>query len=156
MGKHVGGSLSLPAMQDWDTWDVCCMLRDVLSHYLCPPPYENTRFTFVCCMLQVWKWMPYRLFPSICLNLLKEAFSFLIKKKIKICIWSTAIFCTLTPFSAEWSKETTDWSWQEGGNSHFHFGAINRINRDLQTMQKKKERKKVAAPCGDKRRECLS
>lgn len=135
ISKHVGGSLSLPAMQDWDTWDVCCMLPDVLCHYLCLPSHESTCFTIVCCMLRVWKWVPYKLFPSICLKFLKATFSFLTKKNLHMV---DSIFCTLPPYSAEWSKETTDWSWQEGGNSHFHFGAINRINRDPADNAKKK------------------
>lgn len=49
-------------------------------------------------------------------------------------------FVLSLPFSAEWSKETTDWSWQEGGNSHFHFGAINQINRDPADNAKKKKK----------------
>lgn len=69
-------------------------------------------------------------------------FSYILKKQTKqICIWSTASFVLCLPFSAEWSKETTDWSWQDSGKSHFHFGAINRINRDPADNAKKTKKK---------------
>lgn len=54
---------------------MCCATTSALLHMKVP-------VLLLCAVCyRFWKGGPYRLFPSICLNLLKEAFSFLIKKE---------------------------------------------------------------------------